>query len=856
MSTECVVIKIRLYPPADQETCQVELRVEYPDGTDSDAGYGQCRVDPVRHRELVYDAVGTGKMLASGLLSGDIGDRFNEALRYAADARRAARVVLEIPTRRAEVGELGEWHREWHGRRWETLWSEARKRHLTTDEKVYFVRHLPVTNAPRVGLRYPERLRALVAVANPPALAGVPKTTPWIYDPAPGTDRGSRRALHPVRVSDEVARARAALGPLGPVKVLNDDTEPFTLADLVAAIRAVQPHVLYLVAHGILDADGPRLLIGTSNDMAECECPAANLVAALDGLDQLPRLVVLVSCASAGNATGDEGVLAALGPMFAAIGVPVVLAMQGNVGMATAATFLPVFFERLNDDGRIDRAVSVARHHTYLSRCDDFWAPVLFSRLRDARLWLDREPPGRAGLRTDTEERSAEPSFPDDAHARRVKVLAALNNLPCMKNPGTFRRILAEATWYGLEGAAREPGAVDRLADAWLKHADQLGALLEVLDEFEGKDSKPLADLYAAVQEIDQLPVPWARLAELKRIFPPEFVLPAKLRQEYRDHDPAFRPELDFDGRPVIHTWLNRLARVPLAADGGGPLFNFLALLLARNALGELTPAVKKWLGETPAFAWPTVAGTPAAAGMTVVIRRGRLGRFAVRAWVEVNDASTPLTDPAARDHKFDDMKTVIPELVARAAARAGPPADRLRVQVFLPFDLLGLDVDEWMASAESTDTLGQKYRVVVRSYDRVYEDDEAGGLADAWWERWRRRPGAATPLDLKALCTAWSELEKPEFLAGAAAEPPDAADLENLVVTGYPVALIIRGAADGRAKAVVDLALGPPTFDAMSDRVRVARQTAGHPAGPVSLLWDDPDCQPPNIRNVFVQPA
>jgi hypothetical protein len=92
---------------------------------------------------------------------------------------------------------------------------------------------------------------------------------------------------------------------------------------------------------------------------------------------------VLASCQSAGSGTGDA--LAALGPQLAEAGIPAVLAMQGNISMETVANFMPVFFEQLQRDGQIDRALAVARG-TVRQR-HDYWMPVLFMRLRSGRIW-------------------------------------------------------------------------------------------------------------------------------------------------------------------------------------------------------------------------------------------------------------------------------------------------------------------------------------------------------------------------------------------------------------------------------------------------------------------------------------
>jgi hypothetical protein len=75
--------------------------------------------------------------------------------------------------------------------------------------------------------------------------------------------------------------------------------------------------------------------------------------------------------------------------MLAREGVPAVLAMQGNLSMDTAATFMPAFFEELAEHGEVDLATAVAR--SKIMSHTDWWMPVVFTRLDSARIWY---PPG------------------------------------------------------------------------------------------------------------------------------------------------------------------------------------------------------------------------------------------------------------------------------------------------------------------------------------------------------------------------------------------------------------------------------------------------------------------------------
>ena len=108
------------------------------------------------------------------------------------------------------------------------------------------------------------------------------------------------------------------------------------------------------------------------------------LVTRLRDLRQPPRLVVLVSCQSAGAGAGDA--LDALGPRLGEAGVPAVLAMHGNVTMQTADAFMPSFFGNCK---RTVRSIVPSRGHA--ARCGIVMMPGrLFSNALEERESLVR----------------------------------------------------------------------------------------------------------------------------------------------------------------------------------------------------------------------------------------------------------------------------------------------------------------------------------------------------------------------------------------------------------------------------------------------------------------------------------
>ncbi len=246
---------------------------------------------------------------------------------------------------------------ELHALRWELLRNPQDNSPLATNQNIVFSRYLASLDWRPVRLKSRGSLTALAAVANPSDLAN--------------------SKLAPIKVEEELSLARAGLQGVE----INECKG--SLNDLVAGLQARSVDILYLVCHGyIADSGQPILCLENAEEKME-RVSGSDFVTRLKELTERPRLVMLVSCQSAGKGTGDA--LTAIGPRLAEIGVPAVLAMQANFSMATAQKFLPAFFDALQKDGQIDRAMSAARG---LVRGEhDFWVPVLFMRLKSGRLW-------------------------------------------------------------------------------------------------------------------------------------------------------------------------------------------------------------------------------------------------------------------------------------------------------------------------------------------------------------------------------------------------------------------------------------------------------------------------------------
>lgn len=337
----------------------LEMRFNQPD-SEAEVRLGQgeslqttLNVDALQ--ELVYDPEAYGRRLTQDLFEDSaVKNAFAQALTNAQGLNLPLRLRLMIGASAPEL----------HNLRWETLRNFQDETPLTTSENLLFSRYLSSLDWRPVKLRPMGALRALTVIANPSDLAD--------YN------------LAPVDVKAELTRAEQGLGVISmdALASSNGGEDRATLKRVFNALREAEYDVLYLVCHGAVIKDEPWIWLEDEDGKVD-RVSGTDLVVRLKELPQRPRLAVLASCQSAGKSAGQA--LSALGPRLAEAGIPAVIAMQGNISMDTIAEFMPVFFEELQRDGQIDRALSVARGA--VRERPDYWMPALFMRLKSGRIW-------------------------------------------------------------------------------------------------------------------------------------------------------------------------------------------------------------------------------------------------------------------------------------------------------------------------------------------------------------------------------------------------------------------------------------------------------------------------------------
>ncbi len=340
----------------DAGSYAVEFRFSQPN-SEADVRMGQDQ--PVLFtpdREALLQAGGDsqayGKLLTAAFFA-------ETEIRSAFSQARASSETLGMQLRVRLM--LGASASDLHSLHWETLRDPQDDSLIATNENLLFSRYLSSLDWRPVRLRAKGALRAMIVAANPSNL--------------------KEYGLEPVDVKAELDRAQTALGAM-PIDSLGDQDKRATLNNLIAGLRNKEQDILYIIAHGAVVKGEPYLWLEDEQGQV-ARTSGSELVARLKELTQRPRLIILASCESAGDGSGNA--LTALGPRLAEAGVPAVLAMQGKVSIDMLAEFMPLFFQELLKDGQIDRALAVARGA--VRSFPDFWMPVLFMRLKSGRIW-------------------------------------------------------------------------------------------------------------------------------------------------------------------------------------------------------------------------------------------------------------------------------------------------------------------------------------------------------------------------------------------------------------------------------------------------------------------------------------
>lgn len=358
---------------------ELELRIEWLDPgkyfvtgryIDPERDSDTDLIDPTRiaidlpHLQgLALDSGAYGSALTDmvfGSAGNPIFDAFVRA-RAVAAAHDGLRIRLHVQSNAPEL----------HAVRWELLREPGRTTPLLSDQRVWFSRFLSTGDFRMHPLQDTNTVKVLVVVANPGDL-----TTRW-QQPALDADEEYRQA-------DEAIASQYGRSPRE--IVVRRLSGRASVYNIVSDLRDNYSDIVYLACHGTITPNGdPRLLLEDDKGLGEM-VRGEELVQRFAAAEERPRLVILASCRSAGG-PGAQG-LTALAPRLAQAGVPNVLAMQGDITLASVKRFLPRFFHELAIDGQIDRAVAAAR--VDIIGEPDWWMPTLYTHSKSGVAWPPR----------------------------------------------------------------------------------------------------------------------------------------------------------------------------------------------------------------------------------------------------------------------------------------------------------------------------------------------------------------------------------------------------------------------------------------------------------------------------------
>ncbi len=360
----------------NEETVDLEIRI-FPQ---RDAGYP---VEVTLNRDQVY----VGGYLSADIIpwvsSGDLvkdGQRLFQALFAVGspqqEAWTAVRQAADGGERRIRL-HLDMGAPELHAVPWEML-RTAEEALISANANTPLSRFLPVSLPWRSdeGTKDESVLRVLVLISNP-------------------DDLGAKYNLAALDVAQERATLEGIVEEITPGADFKLDLTflppPITLERLIEALQDGtqdgEPYdVLHYLGHGVYSERRQQAALLMQDAEGHTQIVRDDQLAQMVTLQNTrPRLIFLAACQSASRAAAEA--FAGLAPKLIQVGVPAVVAMQDTVSIVTARKLNARFYQRLVEQGRVDKALNEARAVLLAGDHPDVAVPVLLTRVRSSNLW-------------------------------------------------------------------------------------------------------------------------------------------------------------------------------------------------------------------------------------------------------------------------------------------------------------------------------------------------------------------------------------------------------------------------------------------------------------------------------------
>ncbi len=340
-------------------------------------------------------------------------------------------------------------------------------------------------------------------------------------------------------------------------------------------------------------------------------------------------------------------------------------------------------------------------------------------------------------------------------------------------------------------------------------------------------------------------------------------------------HLGTLRPQSD--GIEPIHHFLARLAEKSSDANGKGAIQQYLQ---ARQVKSSVIPKAQSFAQESDI--WSIFVFIQEKTNGTSILG------YEVNIWVRTGSGEEQMVYPDEKANpnpcsraELANMGGILSDIIKKLAGSGQVAKERIRIEFFLPDNLLGEDVASWeIKTGKTRHPLGESYSVVTRIAARLTDSELRKDWSD-WirkWQRYQEDPHlkwVASPKctsDVKRLFRVLEERDPSRSIHGVrfedphcdVNEPTDSDPRCKCIDAGIPVMVWLRGDAANSTsiKEALTILFENVSADDLKDLPKWAlaerRQVFDEPSAPankLTLIWDDPARIPSGLQSQGICP-
>jgi hypothetical protein len=476
-------------------------------------------------------------------------------------------------------------------------------------------------------------------------------------------------------------------------------------------------------------------------------------------------------------------------------------------------------------------------------------------------------------------------------HKRIRRIANSLSSCLSVQNPDSRRVVLSQLPFGDkIENNNQTNVHVFNIVKTAVDYRRGLETLVEVVSSFEGK-SIPMQRVYDTLDNEITLPIKWSRISSLKGILAKNQFEEDSIRRFYYQSSRSKTELPEWCNDDLLECCIEELAKQPHKAPNV-PLPEFLINLLSEIEEVEIKDEIENWIksaivemditfDEINRQVCAAQSDLPAADGSPYLLVKvepdqWKENEYQIKGWFLYNNKFKLLSVPDA-SCSVDDFPKLLEELIfeskQRLVAEFKKPAseiEKLIIEVFLPIDLLSSNLDEWKLKVGkfTSRPIGHFSPLVIRSFERVYDEDLRVQSWGRWRQKWESRSKTLTSTDIYSACAEsdycdrfFDKLTESSLIfLGLTLIPPRDSNLQAIEIlgpmldAGIPIALWLRSIDDNNVnviRAEIEELIFNNNLDQIPDLVRSKRHRTTNQSfwKSITLLWDDPDRLPPDVQ-------